>query len=106
LACRDWQYAPNDFRGLSVRRSGRNEQGRRGARRARQVVFLIGIPPLSLIAGCHGSDTPPPMPAPQAMPAASAPAAAATPQGQGTLGDLARETDWRRRTADKLRRMP
>jgi hypothetical protein len=48
----------------------------------------------------------PASPAPQAIPA-PAPAAAPAPQaGQGTLGDLAREAEWRRRTTDKLRRLP
>jgi hypothetical protein len=89
-----------------VRRRGQIEQGRRPRHPIRHTLLPAGIPILLLLAGCHSSDSlPPAPPAPQAMPA-PAPAVAAPEAGQGTLGDLARETEWRRRTADKLRRLP
>lgn len=73
----------------------------------RILFFGLAALPIGVFTGCH--ETPQPAtPEPQAVPAPPAPAtyrSQPTPN-DGNFGDLIRETDWRRRTADRLRRMP
>lgn len=95
------------WKGASVHRSCcenplRRPAGRRAWRALAGAGLLAG-----LLAGCSGGE-PEAQPAVYRAPpsATSAPAAPAYSDGDATLGDLAREADWRRRTADKLRRLP
>lgn len=73
----------------------------------RNLSFGLAALPIWILTGCH--ETPQPIaPEPQAVPLPPAPATYRSQPipNDESFGDLIRETDWRRRTADRLRRVP